>query len=193
MVHALRLSHDAVMVGGGTARADDPMLTVRGMGAVPQPVRVVVSTDLDLPAAGAMAGSVAQAPLWLLHAPGCDPARVAAWQARGARCIAVAPGSDGAGRPDPAAMLAALGAAGLTRVLCEGGGQLAAALLGADLVDEVLGFGAGCVLGSDARPAVGPLGLVRLDQAPRFRLVEHRAVGPDVLHRWSRPVPPASA
>ena len=57
-VHALRLTHDAVMVGGGTARADRPGLNVRGMGRVRQPVRVVVSSGPlpDLPPEGAAHG-----------------------------------------------------------------------------------------------------------------------------------------
>jgi diaminohydroxyphosphoribosylaminopyrimidine deaminase/5-amino-6-(5-phosphoribosylamino)uracil reductase len=54
-VHGQRACHDAVMVGAGTARSDDPMLTVRGFGDVPQPVRVVLSRRLDLPLDGALA------------------------------------------------------------------------------------------------------------------------------------------
>ncbi|PQO23004.1 riboflavin biosynthesis protein RibD, partial [Rhodobacteraceae bacterium WD3A24] len=91
-----------------------------------------------------------------------------------------------AGRLDPAAMLEALGAAGLTRVFCEGGGALAASLLGAGLVDELVGFTAGVALGGDGRAAIGPLHLGALAEAPRFDLVETRALGGDVLHRWQR-------
>jgi diaminohydroxyphosphoribosylaminopyrimidine deaminase/5-amino-6-(5-phosphoribosylamino)uracil reductase len=183
-VHAMRLAHDAVLVGGGTARADDPMLTVREMGALRQPVRVVASRGLNLARDGRLARSAGAVPLWLLHDPqASDPADRAAWEALGARLIPVAAGPAGL---DAGAMLAALGAAGLTRVFCEGGGALAAALLGAGLVDELIAFSAGLALGAEGRPALGPLGLARLAEAPRFRLIEARSLGTDVMHRWER-------
>lgn len=181
LVHAMRARHDAVLVGGGTVRADDPLLTVRGMGAVRQPVRVVASAGLDLPL-GRLAASVAQGPVWLLHGD-APVAAQAAWRAAGARLLPVA--QAGAGL-DPAAMLQALGDAGLTRVFCEGGGQLAASLLAAGLVDEVVGFTAGLALGASGRPSLGALPAGALAAAPRFALVESRAVGGDVLHRWRR-------
>ena len=82
--------------------------------------------------------------------------------------------------------MADLGARGLTRVLCEGGGILAAGLLRAGLVDQLVGYTAGVVLGGDGRAATGPLALARLADAPRFRLVETRPIGPDLMHRWLR-------
>nr|WP_066818557.1 bifunctional diaminohydroxyphosphoribosylaminopyrimidine deaminase/5-amino-6-(5-phosphoribosylamino)uracil reductase RibD [Frigidibacter mobilis] len=182
LVHAMRARHDAVLVGGGTLRADDPLLTVRGMGALRQPVRIVASAGLDLPL-GRLAASVPEGPVWLLHGEGAPPAARAAWQAAGAQLLPVAQGGRGL---DPAAMLLALGQAGLTRVFCEGGGQLAASLLAAALVDEVIGFTAGLALGAGGRPSLGPLPEGALVDAPRFTLVETRAVGGDVLHRWRR-------
>lgn len=183
-VHAERARHDAVLVGGGTARADDPMLTVRGLGLRHQPVRIVASRRLDLPEDSALAGSLAEAPLWLLHGADAEAARVARWQARGARGLAVE--AEGGRHLDPAACLRVLGAAGLTRVFCEGGGSFAASLLAADLVDELIGFTAGLVIGAEGRPSLGAMGLARLADAPRFALVETTAIGGDVLHRWRR-------
>ena len=180
LVHAERLRHDAVMVGAGTARADDPSLTVRGLGRIRQPLRVVVSRRLDLDPEGALGRTAREVPVWLLHA-GAPEARRAAWEARGARLIEVPGGPSGV---DPAAALGALGTAGLTRVLCEGGGALGAALLAAGLVDELLVIAAGVALGAEGRPGLGPLGVDALADAPRFRLVETRAVGGDVLQRW---------
>lgn len=181
LVHAMRARHDAVLVGGGTVRADDPLLTVRGMGAVRQPVRIVASAGLNLPL-GRLAASLQEGPVWLLHGETAPEAR-AAWQAAGARLLRVAQQGPGL---DPAAMLQVLGQEGLTRVFCEGGGQLAASLLVAGLVDEVIGFTAGLALGAGGLPALGPLPGGTLADAPRFRLVETRAVGGDVLHRWRR-------
>lgn len=94
--------------------------------------------------------------------------------------------AEASGGLDPAAMLAALGAAGLTRVFCEGGGALAASLLGAGLVDRLVGMTAGLALGSDGRPGIAPLALPTLAEAPRFRLANVQAVGGDVLHEWER-------
>lgn len=180
-VHALRACHDAVLVGAGTVRADDPLLTVRGLGPMAQPVRVVAARGLDLDPEGRLGRSVAEVPLWLLHDPAVTPAaRATAWQAAGARLLPVAGGLD------PVAMLAALGAEGITRVFCEGGGRLAASLLGAGLVDELWLFGAGLALGAEGRPAVGPLGLGRLADAPRFRLLGVDTLGADVLQLWAR-------
>jgi diaminohydroxyphosphoribosylaminopyrimidine deaminase/5-amino-6-(5-phosphoribosylamino)uracil reductase len=71
-------------------------------------------------------------------------------------------------------------------VLCEGGGILAAALLRDGLVDELVTFTAGRVIGGDGRAAVGPLGLVSLADAPRFRLVDVASLGVDVRTRWAR-------
>ena len=151
-VHALRLGHDAVMVGGETARADRPGLNVRGFGPVRQPVRIVVSARglPDLPAEGPEHGPL--------------------WQVAG----------------DPESFMAELGARGLTRVLCEGGGVLAASLLRAGMVDQLIGYSAGIVLGGDGRAGIGALELAHLAEAPRFRLVETRRIGPDLMHRWLR-------
>ncbi len=183
LVHLQRASHDAVMVGGGTARADDPTLTVRDLGVARQPVRVVVSRRLDMPLLGNLARTAGEVPLWLVHGADADPALRQAWEGMGARLIEVR----GSGRMlDAGDILAKLGAAGLTRVFCEGGGALAASLLGADLVDQLIGFTAGLALGAEGRPSLSAMGVERLADAPRFKLCETRAVGNDVLHIWRR-------
>ncbi|SFD45199.1 diaminohydroxyphosphoribosylaminopyrimidine deaminase / 5-amino-6-(5-phosphoribosylamino)uracil reductase [Roseivivax sediminis] len=183
VVHGLRASHDAVLVGAGTARADDPALTVRGWGRVPQPVRVVASRLLDLPLMGQLARTAREVPVWICHGPDAPAESRTAWEGLGARLIAC-PLS---GRQlDARALLNSLGEAGLTRVFCEGGGTLAATLLAADLVDELVGFTAGLALGAEGQPSLGALGIDRLSEAPRFRLAETRAIGADVMHRWHR-------
>nr|WP_188528763.1 bifunctional diaminohydroxyphosphoribosylaminopyrimidine deaminase/5-amino-6-(5-phosphoribosylamino)uracil reductase RibD [Sinisalibacter lacisalsi] len=183
LVHAMRMRHDAVMVGAGTVRTDDPGLTVRGLGARRQPVRVVLSRGLDLPLDGQLARTAREVPLWILHGSRAAPERIAAWQETGARLFAV-PVS--AGQLDIRAALAILGAQGLTRVFCEGGGSLAAALLSEGLVDEFAGFTAGLALGAEGRPSLAAMGIDRLGDAPRFALVETRAIGADVMHLWRR-------
>ncbi len=182
-VHGARARHDAVMIGAGTARADDPSLTTRDLGVRHQPVRVVVSRHLDLPLMGQLARSAQEVPLWLCHGSGAAPERSEAWAGLGARLLPCA--AKGL-QLDAGDVLRQLGGGGLTRVLCEGGGALAATLLAEDLVDELIGFTAGLAIGAEGLPAIGALGLSRLEGAPRFELVETRAIGPDVMHRWIR-------
>ncbi len=183
VVHAMRARHDAVMVGAGTARADDPSLTVRDLGIEQQPVRVVVSRHLDLPLLGQLARTANKVPVWLCHGAGADIERLRAWEGLGARLIPC--GMQGV-QLDTADVLQQLGQAGLTRVFCEGGGALAASLLAADLVDELVGFTAGLAIGAEGLPVIGAMGIDKLTVAPRFKLVETCAVGPDIMHRWTR-------
>ncbi len=179
LVHAMRARHDAVLVGAGTVRADDPTLTVRDMGARMQPVRVVASRRLDIEAKALLA-TQDQAPLWVCHGPDADVARFAD---AGATTI----GCSVEGRQvAPLDMMEKLAERGLTRVFCEGGGSLAASMLAADMVDEVVGFTAGLVLGAEGTPGIGAMGLDRLAEAPRFALVEATQVGADLMHRWVR-------
>ena len=183
MVHVLRNSHDAVMIGAGTARADDPILNVRDFGPVRQPVRIVTARTLEFPLDGNLARTAKEIPLWLLHGPLASPERRAAWVSCGARLIACPEHESGL---DVSAAMTLLGAEGLTRVFCEGGGQLAAALLRADLADELAIFAAGTMLGSDGRAAVGPLLLEHLSDARRFWCRENRLIGGDMFSRWDR-------
>lgn len=182
-VHMLRAGHDAVMIGAGTARFDDPMLDVRGLGINQQPVRVVISRGLDLPLGGKLAASARQHPLWILHAPGVSKDIENAWQGLGARLIAVPLLN---GQIDVSAALSTLGAAGLTRVFCEGGAALAASLMRAGLVDRLVGFTAGLALGGEARASLAGMGLEKLADAPHFTLLEVRDLGGDVMHVWER-------
>ena len=182
-VHAMRARHDAVMVGAGTARKDDPSLTVRDMGVARQPQRIVVSRRLDLPLGGKLARSAAEVPLILCHGRDADPILKRTWTDLGATLLSC----DLRGAQlDPADVLAKLGALGLTRIFCEGGSALAASLIDADLVDRLVGFTAGTIIGAEGLPGIGAMGLDRLARAPRYVLVETGAVGPDILHVWTR-------
>ena len=184
VTHAMRLSHDAVLVGGGTARADDPTLTVRELGASRQPVRVVASRRLNLPWPNRLADSIGEGPVWIVHGDGNEATTAGQlWRDAGATLVA-APVKGG--QLDPGGMLRALAEQGLTRIFCEGGGALAASLLTAGLVDDLVVMSAGLVLGAEAQPAVGALGVSVLADAERFQLVETRSVDGDVLQRWRK-------
>ncbi|MBR3370600.1 MAG: bifunctional diaminohydroxyphosphoribosylaminopyrimidine deaminase/5-amino-6-(5-phosphoribosylamino)uracil reductase RibD [Rhodobacteraceae bacterium] len=182
-VHAMRACHDAVLVGAGTARADDPDLRVRGLGTSHNPVRIVAMPRLDLSCDSRLGRSARDAPVWLLHGPQADPARAQAWRDAGAMTLAC---PMGAGGLDPVAMMQTLAGRGLTRVFCEGGGTLAASLLRAGLVDRMVVFSAGKLIGADGRAGLGDLGLAQLGDAPQFRLARVQPVGGDVVQIWSR-------
>ncbi|MBT8423628.1 MAG: bifunctional diaminohydroxyphosphoribosylaminopyrimidine deaminase/5-amino-6-(5-phosphoribosylamino)uracil reductase RibD [Silicimonas sp.] len=185
-VHALRARHDAVLVGGGTARADDPTLTIRDLGADRQPVRIVASRALNLPWPNRLAETINDAPVWIAHGDTQgDTDEALRWQGAGAKLIPVAVHG---GHLDPHKLLQSLGDHGLTRVFCEGGGTLAASFLAAGLVDELITFTAGLAIGAEGQPGVGAMGLSALSGAERFTLVETRRIGPDVLSRWQKPV-----
>lgn len=179
-VHAMRANHDAVMVGGGTARADDPSLNVRGMGDVLQPVRVVISRKIDLSFHSKLAQTAKDHPVWLCHAPDAD---AQTWEGLGAVSVPCAVQN---GQVDITDALRKLTAKGITRVFCEGGGALAASLLQADMVDELVVFSAGAVIGAEGIPSLSGLGLTSLRAAPRFTLGDVRTIGGDILHRWHR-------
>ena len=182
VVHAMRLSHDAVLVGGGTARADNPTLTVRDMGAVRQPVRVVASRALNLPWPSRLAETMGDGPVWLVHgADQVGPETAARWTDAGAELVS-APIRNA--EIDPAGLVEALAKKGVTRVFCEGGGSLAASLLQAGLVDDLVVFSAGLAFGADATPAIAAMGVRQLSSAPGFALVDQRRIGADVMHRW---------
>jgi diaminohydroxyphosphoribosylaminopyrimidine deaminase/5-amino-6-(5-phosphoribosylamino)uracil reductase len=184
-VHLMRAQADAVLIGAGTARADDPMLDVRGLGPrVVQPVRVVADGGLSLPLTGRLVASAGDIPLRVLHRPGAPAERRAALNGLGVETVEVAVGDNGS--LDLADALRRLTQGGVTRVLCEGGGKLAAGLLAAGLVDEIALFTAGKAIGGDGIPGIGGFGLDLLAEAPEFRLERVEPVGGDVFSFWSR-------
>lgn len=182
MVHALRMKHDAVMIGAGTARADDPDLTVRDLGSAHQPLRIVLDSRLSHDPASRLGRTAGDGSVWLLHGADAPAQAREAWAKTGALLIETALHD---GQIDPVAALQALAARGLTRVFCEGGGTLAASLIRAGLVDDLALFTAGALIGADGRAALAPLGLSALKDAPRLTLRDLRQVGADAFSLWT--------
>ena len=165
--HLLRAQHDAVLVGSRTALADDPELTCRLAGmAARSPVRIVADGHLRLPLTSRLVHTARQTPTWILVLPTTDATRRQAFRDCGVELVEVGPDPDG--NLDLAAALAALGARGLTRLLVEGGGRLAAALLRAGLVDRLAWFRAPALIGGDGVPAAAAFGIDEPGAAPRF-------------------------
>ncbi len=183
--HLMRAQHDAIAIGVGTALADDPSLTCRLPGlAVRAPVRVVVDSRLRLPLTAKLVATANATPTWLLTLKGNDARRLGAYRDAGVEAIEVADDQDGRVALAPA--LAALAARGITRLLVEGGAELSAGLLQADLVDRLAWFRAPALIGGDGIAAVAPLGVEALAEAPRFRLGERTVLGEDVLETYAR-------
>ena len=177
--HLLRARNDAVMVGAASAVADDPQLTCRLPGmAGASPVRVVVDGGTRLPADHALVAGAERTWIVSTAALGQD-GRHEAWRQAGVDIIEVA--ADAEGRPALTAAFEALAASGLTRVLVEGGGRLAAALLRTDLVDRIEWFRAPGAIGGDGVPALAALGIDRAGDMARFRRLSSASLGEDVL------------
>ncbi len=184
MAHALRGRHDAIMVGVGTVLADDPDLTCRipGFKALPM-VRVVADSHLRLPLTSRLVATAAAAPTWVLCRGSADSHRAAALESAGVAVIRV---GDSPAGIDLEAGLRALAERGITRLLAEGGAQVAAALLRDGLVDRLAWFHAPSVMGGDGWPAAQAFGVEALAQMPRFRCTGTRAVGADLLSEYVR-------
>jgi diaminohydroxyphosphoribosylaminopyrimidine deaminase / 5-amino-6-(5-phosphoribosylamino)uracil reductase len=180
----LRATHDAVLVGINTVALDDPDLTCRLPGLSRySPVRIVLDSRARLPLESKIVATASKSPVWLVCTQ-IDRDRELRLVDKGIRVIRVNAADDG--RVDVVAAAKSLGVLGLTRVLVEGGGQVAAAILKAGLIDRITHYRAGLVMGADSRSAVGPMGLDRLGFAPRFSLVSARTIDGDAVESWRR-------
>ncbi len=186
VVHSMRASHDAVMVGKGTALADDPELTPRDAGVRHVPVRIVLDSALESHPSCKLGRSVGQGPVWICHGSSAPVDRAAVWRSAGAETIQCRDGSTGG--LDPGDVMSKLAQRGLTRVYCEGGPTLAASLLSAGLVDRLICFAAGLALGATGKAMIGPLDCPEIASAPRFILQRQARVGEDVMEVWTRPL-----
>ena len=171
-VHRLRAAADAVMVGAGTVRRDDPLLTAREPDG-PDPVRVVVSRGGDLSPDALVAKTARQTPTILLTET-IDDATATALSARGVEIVRAGGLRDG---------LAALARRGLVEILFEGGPTLAAALLGEELIDRFVVFVAPLVLGRGAPDLVARPAPTTVAGGLTLSDVVWTTAGPDIVCR----------
>lgn len=178
-VHWLRAGFDALAVGGRTARADDPSLTVRGAGE-PRvlPRRVVFDSTANLGPELALVRTARATPTILVTSPRAPAERLAMLEREGIEIVAA---------EDLAGALRALREIGVTSLLVEGGGRLAGALLGSDLVDRYYWIQSPFWLGDAAVPAISGVPAGPIEGAERWRVVERRPLGSDTLLTLDRP------
>jgi diaminohydroxyphosphoribosylaminopyrimidine deaminase / 5-amino-6-(5-phosphoribosylamino)uracil reductase len=183
-VHLLRAESDAIMVGIGTALADDPILTCRlpGMAGY-SPLRVVLDSMLRLPTGSRLVRSTQEVPLWVVTAAQAPSAAAAALEAAGAAVLSVPRAN---GRLDLPAVLRLLAERGVSRLMVEAGPILAAALLAADFVDEVALFRSDKVVGPDGIDALEGMPLTALGRSPHLASIRSETVGEDSCEIFER-------
>jgi diaminohydroxyphosphoribosylaminopyrimidine deaminase/5-amino-6-(5-phosphoribosylamino)uracil reductase len=164
-VMRLRDTHDAVMVGVGTVLADNPQLTARRQGGR-NPLRIVVDSQLRTPPEFHVVPARHGPRTIFVCGPDAPAAREAALVARRAEVWRLPAHRNG--RVDLHALAVRLGAAGVTSVLVEGGGEIHAYLLARRLADELVIYIAPKVIGGPAKSWVGGKGLASLTAAHRF-------------------------
>jgi diaminohydroxyphosphoribosylaminopyrimidine deaminase / 5-amino-6-(5-phosphoribosylamino)uracil reductase len=174
--HALRARYDAVLVGSSTVLADDPELTCRMPGYSGRPkVRIALDRRGRISVDTKLVKTAKEIPTWIITSEGTDCSKLAD---QGAEIIAVAAGPDAAFAANAAKALANKG---LTRVMIEGGAAVAASFLQANLIDEILWFRAGGVIGADGTAGIGPLGLGKMADMGGFKRRGSLVFGPDTL------------
>jgi diaminohydroxyphosphoribosylaminopyrimidine deaminase/5-amino-6-(5-phosphoribosylamino)uracil reductase len=181
--HWLRATHDSIMIGSGTALADDPALTCRLPGLEDRsPVRVVLDRRLRLPPTSQLAATARDVPTWLMTRSPADPARAEPLRAQGIELIELTASDDDG--LDLKAALATLAGRGITRLLVEGGARLATALLRAQLVDRLAWFQAPLLVGGDGLAAIGALERQTIAEAIRLARVQSQTLAQDTLQSY---------
>jgi diaminohydroxyphosphoribosylaminopyrimidine deaminase / 5-amino-6-(5-phosphoribosylamino)uracil reductase len=175
--HELRAEHDAIMVGFGTVRADDPRLTVR-LAAGQNPQRVVVDSTLRTPLTAAVLANGAASGTVFAGTNRAPTAKRDSIRALGAAVLCLP--TNARGRVDLASLLTALHQRGVGSVLVEGGAQMITAFLRARLVDRLVVCVAPKILGSGIE-AVGDLGIRELARTLMLTQTSVRRYGADLI------------
>jgi diaminohydroxyphosphoribosylaminopyrimidine deaminase/5-amino-6-(5-phosphoribosylamino)uracil reductase len=176
--HRLRASHDAIMIGSGTAIADDPQLNCRLPGLEERsPVRIVMDRRLRLPVESKLVQTAPNRRTILVTEAGHPATGLDRYRGHDIEVIE-ATGVDAA--------LSALGSLGITRVLVEGGATLAAALINADRVDRLHWFRAPGVIGGDGLASIGEIGLDEVSRMRRFERIGLSSAGADAIEIYRR-------
>jgi diaminohydroxyphosphoribosylaminopyrimidine deaminase/5-amino-6-(5-phosphoribosylamino)uracil reductase len=179
----MRSTHEAIMVGVGTALADDPALTVRLPGVDLKPLRVVLDTHLRLPERSRLAATARDVPTLVIAGPDASDQAARGLADLGVAIERVAAAN---GRVDLTQALRALAARGITRVFSEGGPRVAARLIALELADAVALITAEKPLGRPGVPTLDDEARATLVDRSHYLPVETLAYGPDTMRVWER-------
>jgi diaminohydroxyphosphoribosylaminopyrimidine deaminase/5-amino-6-(5-phosphoribosylamino)uracil reductase len=181
-VHLMRAQSDAIMIGIGTALADDPLLTCRLPGmAQDSPVRIVLDSALRLPLASRLAGSAHEVPVWIIAGKQAQRSLEVGLRTVGVEVLRV---EGSGGRLDLASVLKLIARRGITRLMVEGGPTLAATLLAADLVDEANLFVSSTIVGAGGIDALDAAAAAAFSR--RLKEVKSEPVGADRQQFYER-------
>jgi diaminohydroxyphosphoribosylaminopyrimidine deaminase/5-amino-6-(5-phosphoribosylamino)uracil reductase len=185
-IHLLRAQCDAILVGIGTALADDPLLTCRLPGmAARSPVRVILDRALRLPGTSRLVHSARETPLWVFASALAEAPAAAKLGAAGTHVFHV----DTATAPpglDLGQVLHTLAGKGITRLLVEGGARVAASFVAADLVDEAWLLRGPKAIGESGVAALDALPLAALTESPFLKLRASETLQQDNLTIYER-------
>ncbi|MDX1737316.1 MAG: bifunctional diaminohydroxyphosphoribosylaminopyrimidine deaminase/5-amino-6-(5-phosphoribosylamino)uracil reductase RibD [Alphaproteobacteria bacterium] len=185
--HLLRSSHDAILVGSGTVKADNPSLNCRFSGAkeIDQPVRIVVDTKAQslTDSSNLVKSASVISPVWLLHD---EEVQIQNHLNNSEAVSFIACRRSNLGGLDIEHILAQLAEKGITRLLVEGGGTISASFLKAGLVDEIYWFQAPSILGGDGLSAIGAMHVDDLREMSSFEVKSSISLGRDTLTILSR-------
>jgi diaminohydroxyphosphoribosylaminopyrimidine deaminase/5-amino-6-(5-phosphoribosylamino)uracil reductase len=209
-VHLMRAMNDAILIGIGTALADDPQLTCRLPGmAARSPVRVVLDPGLRLPVTGALVRSATETPVWVIAGEGAPTEAEAVLARRGVEVFRLPTTFSGEASLQPPAspvwgeapqsasprtyrgfdllaVLHLLAERGITRLMVEGGPTVAAAFLTSDLIDEVALLRGPIAIGPGGIDALDGMPLAALAASPTLRSLGVEAVGEDTIETFER-------
>jgi diaminohydroxyphosphoribosylaminopyrimidine deaminase/5-amino-6-(5-phosphoribosylamino)uracil reductase len=183
-VHLLRAQSDAILIGVGTARADDPILTCRLPGMETRsPVRVVLDAHLRVKPTSRLAKTARQMPLWIMTSPSSEAPAAALLGAEGAQIIRLAADSEGLNLD---AVLTELSRRGVTRLMVEGGARVARSFIAAGLVDEVWLLRGPEAIGEGGVPALDAMPLTAITHSPDWRIRDTEMLQSDTLTVYER-------
>ena len=171
--HALRARSSAMLTGIGTVLRDDPELTVRHVECKRQPKRVLIDSRLDTP----LGAKILQGEPPLILTVSDDKAKRDALVAKGAEVVRVPNEGE---KTDLVAVARLLGEREFNEVTVETGGKLMGSLLRARVVDELVIYYAGVLLGDKSQAMFALPEWARLDEAVKLTIVDVRMIGPDV-------------